>query len=327
MEPAFVTPAPPHATVEIRAATAAGGPTIAPRAIAPPSSAPARAASTRTPADAAPPTSPVIEPDPPTPTSPHAAAEIRAAAAARGPAAAATDSAEDVEEVKDPKGILGPTTGRYNQALLQRAGSPMRAKPGWAERPPPDGYTRVAGAVILREHRRASDVDPETLPPADDQADVEDPRWVDQALREMEEELDEYEEHINRPTSHGPGKLFSRRQRQKQAKWSQNYGDPFASHTVAHEFADSDGSESDEQDFDDERIHYAQHPSQSRKNADASSAFFRAHHQQPSSSRQPLPNPPIPPTHQAPWAPPPPPPPWTSYAPPPFRSWWTTARR
>ena len=184
MEPAFLTPAPPHATVEIRAATAAGGPTTAPRANAPPSSAPARAASTRTPADAAPPTSPVIEPDPPTPTSPHAAAETRAAAAARGPAAAATDSAdEDVEEVKDPKGILGPTTGRYNQALLQRAGSPIRAKPGWAERPPPDGYTRVAGAVILREHRRASDVDPETLPPADNQADVEDPRWVDQAIR------------------------------------------------------------------------------------------------------------------------------------------------
>jgi len=44
-----------------------------------------------------------------------------------------------------------------------------------------------------------------------------------------------------------------------------DYGDPFARQAAAHILEDGDGSESDDQDFDDERVQYAPRPSQGRK--------------------------------------------------------------
>jgi hypothetical protein len=45
--------------------------------------------------------------------------------------------------------------------------------------------------------------------------------------------------------------------------------DPFARQAAAHILDDGDGSESDDQYFDDERVQYAPRPSQGRKSADA----------------------------------------------------------
>jgi hypothetical protein len=45
--------------------------------------------------------------------------------------------------------------------------------------------------------------------------------------------------------------------------------DPFARQAAAHILDDGDGSESVDQDFDDERVQYAPRPSQGRKSADA----------------------------------------------------------
>jgi hypothetical protein len=108
--------------------------------------------------------------------------------------------------------------------------------------------------------------------------------------------LEEYEKHIVRPTStHKQGQQI--RERKQQANRKQcNYGDPFASQPAEHDFEISDGSESDDQ-LEDEGVQYAPHPSQSRKNADATTAFFSTHPQPPGSSRQPFPQPPPPPTY------------------------------
>ena len=156
MESAFPTPTPPHATVDIRAAAAARGHATAPHAAAPQSSTRAHAAPRYTNAER-----------------PNfaAAADEETAAADQGndeapdpdgaeddaevESATAASPDEDAEAVTDLRGILGPTDGRYNAGLLRRAGSPTRADPGWAERPPPDGIERVAGAIILCKRRRA----------------------------------------------------------------------------------------------------------------------------------------------------------------------------
>ena len=165
MESAFSAPAPPHATAEMNAASAACGRANAPRAVASHPAVTKVALTGCTPADA---------------TDDETAAASEGAANANpwgrsnasvGRADAAEDdgaaSDEDVfggrsadqsddEEVKDPKGIIGSSAGRYNEALLQRAGSPTRAEPGWAERPPPDGIARVAGAIILCQRHNMS---------------------------------------------------------------------------------------------------------------------------------------------------------------------------
>ena len=186
----------------------------------------------------------------------------------------------------------------------------MRADPDWAERPPPDGIERVAGAVILCKRRRAGDASQETPPLAHEQ-EVDDDSSQAQALREMESMLEEYEESIVRPEQHhNQSRRYLQKRQHKASESSHNYGDPFVNQPAVHDFEISDGSESDDL-FEDEGVQYASHPSQSRKNADASTAFFNSYLQPPGTSRQPLPNPFPPSTHQAPrtpYAPPPPPP-------------------
>ena len=311
MESAFPTPAPSHATVDIRAAAAARGQATAPHVAAPPSSARAHAAPRRTNAER------------PTPA---AAADEETAAAnqdndeAHDPDGAETDaemgtaaaasSDEDVEAVTDPKGILGPTGERYNAGLLRRVGSPTRADPDWAERPPPDGIERVAGAIILCKRRRAGDANHETPPLAGEQ-DADDDLTLAQALLEMEGMLEEYEDGITRPEQLCGQRRFYKRQQRAHGR-SHSYGDPFVSQSAARDFEISDGSESDDH-LDDEGVQYASHPSQSRKNADASTAFFKSYPQPPSTPRQPHPHSPPSPTYRAARAPhhapqPPPPP-------------------
>ena len=277
MESAFLTPAPTHATTETRAAAAACDFATASHAAAPPPSAHALAAPRRMPTDSADESA-----DEETATAdqgndgehnPRGAKDAQTKGAEAGAAADAL-SDEDIEAVIDPKGILGHTDGRYNEALLRRAGSPTRADPGWAERPPPDGYQRVAGAVILCKRRRAGDASHETPPPADYDQDADDDSSWAQAVLEMEAELEEYEEHIERPPcleaeleatmSHRQGRLHMRRQHANRRSHNYDYGDPFARQAAAHILEDGDGSESDDQDFDDERVQYAPRPSQVR---------------------------------------------------------------
>ena len=162
MESAFSAPAPPHATAEMNAASAACGQANAPRAVAPHPAARRIASTGCTPADT---------PDDETAAASEGAANANPWGRSNAPVgrsdAAEDDGAasdedifggrsadqQDDEEVKDPRGIIGSSAGRYNEALLQRAGSPTRAEPGWAQRPPPDGIARVAGAIILcRRH-------------------------------------------------------------------------------------------------------------------------------------------------------------------------------
>ena len=163
MEPAFLTPAPPHATAEIRAAAAARGQSNAPHTAAPPPSARAHAAPrcmhTERPNFVASTDEEIAAADQGNDEA-HDLEDVEADIAA-GPAATPS-SDEDIEEVADPKGLLGPTSGRYNASLLQRVGSPTRADPGWAERPPPEGIERVAGAIILCKQRRACNATHET---------------------------------------------------------------------------------------------------------------------------------------------------------------------
>ena len=121
---------------------------------------------------------------------------------------------QDVEEVKDPRGIISSSAERYNAALLQRAGSPTydttRAEPGWAERPPPDGIARVAGAIILCQQQHVDNPDLDASPPQDD------PDWADQATLEMMAEFEEQEKFIARPDS--LSKCPRRKPAQKEAK-------------------------------------------------------------------------------------------------------------
>jgi hypothetical protein len=94
----------------------------------------------------------------------------------------------------------------------------------------------------------------------------------------MEAELEEYEEHIERPPcleaeleaamSHRQGRFHMRRQHANRRSQNYDYGDPFARQAAAHILLDGDRSESDDQDFDDERVQYAPRPSQGRKSAD-----------------------------------------------------------
>ena len=55
-----------------------------------------------------------------------------------------------------------------------------------------------------------------------------------------------------------------RRQHANRRSHNYDYGDPFARQAAAHILEDGDGSESDDQDFDDERVQYAPRPSQVR---------------------------------------------------------------
>ena len=203
MESAYSAPAPPHAPAEMNAASAACGRANAPRAVA---------------------SHPAVTKVAPTGCTPADATDDETAAASEGAAnanprdrsnasdersdAAEDDGAasdedifggrsadEDVEEVKDPRGIIGSSAGRYNEALLQRAGSPTRAEPGWAGRPPPDGIARVAGAIILCQRQHVDDSDHDASPPQDD------PDWAEQSTLEMMAELEELEEHIERPNT------------------------------------------------------------------------------------------------------------------------------
>ena len=142
MESVFSAPAPLHATAETNAASAACGQANAPHAAASHPAVTIVAPTVCTPADAA---------DDETAAAGEGAANAnpwgRSNASARRADAAEDDGAasdedifggrsadEDVEEVKDPRGIIGSSAGRYNEALLQRAGSPTRAEPGWAGR-------------------------------------------------------------------------------------------------------------------------------------------------------------------------------------------------
>ena len=242
LEPALPTPAATHATTETRAAAAACDFATASHAAAPPPSAHALAAPRRMPTDSADESA-----DEETATAdqgndgehnPRGAKDAQTKGAEAG-AAAAASSDEDIEAVMDPKGILGPMDGRNNAALLRRTGSPTRADPGWAERSPPDGIERVAGvhgAIILCKRRRAGDADHETPPLAGHQDD-DDPGWTDRAILEMEAELEEYEEHIERPPcleaeleatmSHRQGRFQMRRQHANRRSHNYDYGDPF----------------------------------------------------------------------------------------------------
>ena len=257
MQSAFFSPAPPHATMDLRAAAAARGQANASHdAAAPPPSTRARATTNHTPADGADDETAAAgegatsdsqhRPDAP---AKDADAAEDTDAAREGPALA---SDEDVEAVKDPRGIIGNSAGRYNAALLQRAGSPTRADLGWAERPPPDGIARVAGTIILRHRRQAADHD--ASPPQDDPDDTS---WVDRAVSEMEADFEEHEKHIVRP---GPQSKGQRRRQQQDARSrSTNHGDPFTSEaSTTTFFENSDDSDSD---LEDEHVQHAPHPS------------------------------------------------------------------
>ena len=113
------------------------------------------------------------------------------------------------------------------------------------------------------------------------------------------------------------GQRFHKRQQRARGR-SHNYGDPFVNQSAARDVEINDGSESDDH-LDDEGVQYASHPSQSRKNADASTAFFNSYPQPPGTSRQPHHHSPPPSTYPAArgapyYAPPPPPPPGATEA-------------
>ena len=160
------------------------------------------------------------------------------------------------------------------------------------------------------KRRRAGDANHETPPLAGEQ-DADDDLTLAQALLEMEGMLEEYEDGITRPEQLCGQRRFYKRQQRAHGR-SHSYGDPFVSQSAARDFEISDGSESDDH-LDDEGVQYASHPSQSRKNADASTAFFKSYPQPPSTPRQPHPHSPPSPTYRAARAPhhapqPPPPP-------------------
>ena len=218
MESAFSAPAPPHATAEMNAAPAACGRANAPRAVASHPAVTKVAPTGCTPADAT---------DDETAAASEGAANANPrdrsnASDERSDAAEDDDAAsdqdvfggrsadQDDEEVKDPRGIIGSSAGRYNEALLQRAGSPTRAEPGWAERPPPDGIARVAGAIILCQRQHVDNPDLDASPSQDD------PDWADQATLEMMAEFEEQEKFIARPDS--LSKCPRRKPAQKEAK-------------------------------------------------------------------------------------------------------------
>jgi hypothetical protein len=134
MQSAFFSPAPPHATMDLRAAAAARGQANASHdAAAPPPSTRARATTNHAPADGADDETAAAGEGVTSANSHHrpdASAKDADAAedtdAAREGRALASD--EDVEAVKDPRGIIGSSVGRYNAALLQRAESQTEAK-------------------------------------------------------------------------------------------------------------------------------------------------------------------------------------------------------